>query len=734
MEKRATGLLCGLLAFGNMLAAPITQAQDVSFIARRTFAVDGNVTAVATGDLNGDGVPDLAVVTWDAYHGYVSVLLGNGDGSFQNARNLDVGREPRSVAIGDFNGDGVVDLAVANLGSGYVSVHLGNGDGSFRSPRTFAAGSSPFYVAVADFNGDGWPDLVVANDPDSVLVLLGNGDGTFEAPRTFAAGSAPRCVAVGDFNGDGWLDLAVANAGSWPGSQYVSVLLGNGDGSFESPRSLPAGFGHSFLAVGDFNGDGWLDLAVANSVDNNISVHLGHGDGSFESPHFFTAGNTPFLIVVGDFDGDGVPDLVVTNQNGPRGGDDSNITLLLGNGDGSFQAARSIGSSRVASAAAVGDFNGDGAPDLAVGGIIPIVSVLLGNGDGSFPAESNFDAGLGPRSVAIGDFDGDGVLDLAVANVASGNVSVLLGAGDGSFQTARNFDAGEAPRSIAVGDFNGDGVLDLAVANGRSLAGTGSIWVLLGNGDGTFQTAGRYGTNFHWCVAIGDFNGDGVLDLAAVNGGAVPPFTGGNVWVLLGNGDGTFQPAGRFGDTSSHPVSVAVGDFDGDGVADLVVVNSLYENVSVFLGNGDGSFQAPRNFAAGLTPSSVAVGDLNGDGILDLAVANYSIPRGTVSVLLGNGDGTFQARHTFIAGRYSNSVALGDFNQDGVPDLVVANIDSDDVSVLLGNGNGTFQVARNFGVLVRPSFVAVGDFNGDGKPDLAVSTNYASVLINNTLR
>jgi hypothetical protein len=367
--------------------------------------------SVAVGDFNGDGIPDLAVADW--YSGTVSVLLGKGDGAFQAAPSFAAGSGPSSVAVGDFNGDGILDLAVASYYSG-VSVLLGQGDGTFLPAVNYPAGIYPHAVAVGDFNGDGIPDLAVANSgSNNVSVLLGKGDGTFLPAVNYPAGIHPYSVAVGDFNGDGKPDLAVAN-NDYPYPGTVSVLLGQGDGTFLPAQAFPAGSWPASVAVGDFNGDGILDLAVANSIQFNgtVSVLLGQGDGTFLPAQAFPAGFQPSAVAVGDFNGDGKLDLVLNNGK-----------LLLGNADGTFQAPISYGPGGFA--VAVGDFNGDAKPDLAV--VAGTVRVLLGKGGGAFQTSNvSYVAGSYPTAVAVGDFNGDGFPDLAVANVGSNNVSILL--------------------------------------------------------------------------------------------------------------------------------------------------------------------------------------------------------------------------------------------------------------------------------------------------------------------
>ncbi|WP_286825470.1 Calx-beta domain-containing protein [Microcystis sp. LSC13-02] len=269
--------------------------------------------SVTVGDFNGDGKSDLAVANF-GIGSNVSVLLGTGTGSFGTATNFSVGNSPISVTVGDFNGDGKSDLAVANYSSNNVSVRLGTGTGSFGTATNFSVGSGPFSVTVGDFNGDGKSDLAVANrNSNNVSVLLGTGTGSFGPATNFTVGSGPFSVTVGDFNGDGKSDLAVANNSS----NNVSVLLGTGTGSFGPATNFSVGNSPCSVTVGDFNGDGKSDLAVANNSSNNndnVSVRLGTGTGSFGPATNFTVGSGPFSVTVGNFNGDGKSDLAVASR------------------------------------------------------------------------------------------------------------------------------------------------------------------------------------------------------------------------------------------------------------------------------------------------------------------------------------------------------------------------------------------------------------------------------------
>ena len=288
--------------------------------------------------------------------GTVSVLAGNGDGTFQGPRALATGNQPNGITAADFNGDGSLDLATANQ-DGTVSILLGNGNGSFQPHRDIPVGGVLQAITAADLRGNRRTDLVVTDWADDVVdVLLGNGDGTFQPAQTYAVGLSPQAVAVADLNGDGVPDLVVANKDD----DSVSILLGNGDGTFQPAVALAAGFGPSGLAVADLNGDGVPDLVVSNAYDNSVSVFLGNGDGSFQDPQNYPVGNLPGPLVVGYFNDDLFPDLAVANQL------DNTVSVLLGHGDGTFaeQPGQPYGVGTFPVGLAVGDVNGDGAYDL----------------------------------------------------------------------------------------------------------------------------------------------------------------------------------------------------------------------------------------------------------------------------------------------------------------------------------------------------------------------------------
>jgi hypothetical protein len=327
---------------------------------------------------------------------------------------------------------------------------------------------------------------------------------------------------------------------------------------------------------------------------------------------------------------------------------------------------------------ASGDFNNDGIPDLvAVSPTQGGIGVALGKGDGTFGPWISSSSTNAPGLVAVGKFDGVN-LDAVVNDDQSGNALLLLGSGDGHSPNSTYIDLSEHHvQGFAIADFNDDGNQDLALTEG-----TGSVFVFLGNGDGTFRSPTKFSSHGPISTALlsGDFNNDGKLDLAVLNFDEAA-----SIAVLLGNGDGTFNspivtPIPR----RTSAVSIASGDFNEDGKLDLAAAGYGSDKLLLLLGNGDGTFSGPTLWKGGLGMDSVAVADFNGDGHSDIVVANAVSPASRISVLLGNGDGTFQPRVSFgVKGLGPQQVIVDDFNRDGKPDIATVNIDGSNVSVLL---------------------------------------------------
>ncbi len=884
----------------------------------------GEVESIVSADFNGDGRPDLAFVAQgvDA----VTVLIGDGAGHFSPQADYTTVQDPIQIIAADFNDDLKLDLASVNEvngGPGTASVFLNSDNGLFSPPVNYAAGKESVSLVSGDFNHDGREDLAIANDdipnPGNFSVLLGNGDGTFKPHADYPTGYGPRWISTGDFNKDGKPDLVIADAGDAINiGSTVSVHLGKGDGTFNGPVSYPVGKLPVSTFVGDFNGDGNPDIAVANRLDKTVSILLGNGNGTFRSHIDYPAGSALLdSIVGGDFNDDGRLDLVVS-------GDDGVVRLLVGRGDGTFGAPVTIANPGVgyAQQLATGDLNGDGKLDLILAEYVsPECIVLLGNGNGTFQpplyyqgslyGTGNFFLSQSVDSAIAADLNGDGHPDMAVANaattgivsvylntpvaalyppakfvdvfpteragtttspqtvqlsnpsavplkisaitatqpfIATSNCPTALGPGAnctvsivfsppsaGSFQgtvtiqdnaiggpqiipvdgnayaspvaeinapvipgsatpggpaftltvngegfapqavvlwngsprathvvsvtqltaaisaadiahagTAwisvmnpvtepsnsvpfeiatpittisplrRDAVTGASPRSVAVGDFNHDGKQDMAVANFSA----GTVSILLGNGDGTFQAHQDYavGTEPIFVVAA-DFNSDGKLDLAVAN------FGSNNVSILLGKGDGTFQPSQNYR-TGSGPTSIAVGDFDQFGYLDLAVSNYSSNTVSILQGSAEGAFSDPTDYAVGTEPLSVAVADVNGDDFLDIVVANYG--SNNVSLLLGSENHVFRTETPLPTGVSPRGVLLEDVNNDGKPDVITVNYTPNTVSILLNNGNATFQPHVDYATGLHPFALVAGDFNGDGRVDLAVADTYCS--------
>ncbi len=647
----------------------------------------------------------------------VSVLLGNGDGAFRAAINITVGDAPRTLASSDINRDGRRDLVVIYETSNVISILPGNGDGTFSRGRDITLSVRPYVVASADLNNDGNQDVITVNNTtDRVSILLGNGDSSFQTEQSILVGDSPTAVVVGNFNNDGRPDLAVSNAGP----NTISVLLGAGNGTFQPAAVSPrVGSDPQSVVAGDFNGDGRQDLAAANYRSDNISMLFGNGDGTFQTASSLIAGNGPLQVVAGDFNGDGRRDLAAINYSG------YSISLFLGAGAGSFQPAGAFRCGPRPQGLGAGDFNGDGRDDLVTANDgTTTVSVITGRAGGTLQVARSFSVNAG--RAAVGDFNRDGRQDFALVNSTS--VMTLIGNGDGTFRTARTVGAGSDIEAIAAGDFNGDGRPDLVIANGAGATANlrNTISILLGNGDGTFQPPNNFSTgpagSDPKSIVVGSFNGDGHQDIAVCNEDSS------TVSVFLGNGNGTFQPGANL-PVNGRPLAIAIGDFNGDGRRDIVTSNSN-ATISVLPGNGNGTFQAAVRIALSSGAlTSIVVNDFNGDSNQDLATTINGRALGVV--LLGNGQNAFQTAGNFEIADEASSLVAGDFNGDGRTDLAASHGNLQSVSILLGGDNAAFQPPALFGVDGLPFRVVAGDFNGDGRPDLATPNDNGATAADN---
>jgi hypothetical protein len=642
------------------------------------------------------------------------------------------GAQPFAVEVADIDGDGLLDAVTANGDGNSVSVLLGKAGGGFATQTEYLVSAGPVALAVADFNGDGALDMATVNSGlETISVLLANAEGFGEAvDYALPAGSAAVHVVAADLNGDGAMDLLVAAQGA----DALNLLLGIGDGTFDTTSApLAVGSGPRFVLVHPLNTDGLPDIITVNRDSNDVSILLSNATGGYDPPVSVLVGVNPRAAVLTNLNGDTFPDLVVSN---PGSGE---LSILLGLEGGAFGAQTRIAVDGAPTRLAAGDFNGDGHGDvaailfdMAAGVPIDEIAVLLGDGAGGLGAPRVFGGRGRTIDVVAVNIRGSAALDLVTANSFSDDIGILTGRGDGTFATDERFPVGGRPRVIAAADFNKDGAPDLAVLN----QGTADISILLGKKDTTFgpETTLTF-TGTPRAMDTADFNKDGNTDLV------VTDLVGGAVAVYLGRGDGTFIPQRRFlvegGGSDARSVSTL--DMDGDGHVDIVVGNAARDSVSILLGDGTGSFGAATEFDARNFPLAVNAADLNGDGQGDVVFINGIDPddpgaaqNPRVRPLLGIGEGALEEAATNGPYRVDANpidLALYDLDGDGDLDGVTAHGSLNFLNVLAAGGGGQFLAGTILRAGNSPNSVALGLLNSDRFPDIVATCDQDSVSV-----
>ena len=678
-------------------------------------------TQMVLADFDGDGRSDLFVV--DLNDPNDTLAFADGKGSFMTPLTLPLGI--KGVRVGDFDGDGKADIASSDSTTGNLAVRIGKGDGTFLAPITTATAAGYSYGITGDVNGDGKLDAIVQNFRQgapsfSIMTLLGDGKGGFAAASTTNIPVTLGYFALGDVDGDGKVDLAMVYEQANNFTPALKVLPGNRDGTWQAPVSaaLPgvtSSLGIYSILLRDTDGDAKADVFVGDR--NAVSLFLSTGGGAVQ-PKTLVKGVTGVAgsrFALGDWNGDGKVDLAIAN-----GSQDYTISTYHGDGTGLFNASRVYDGDFVPSNITSGDVDGDGRADLVY--LTNRAIALRGRGDGSFHSlPLSFVAGITPNAPRVADLNGDGRADIVVPERSGAGFWVYLSIAGGTVDAGRLVATAQKSFDVALGDFNEDGKVDALAAN----AGVNMAQFFAGRGDGTFAAGVQVAAGPFNPVVV-DLNGDGHLDIAS---------TAANLQISLGNGDGTFKPPSNYG-ANRQLQGLAPADYNGDGKLDFAGPDShnldAVHQLTVYLSLGNGTFDAGKDYATVKQPYSIAGGDFDGDGKPDVVVASYA--DNSLNFYHGNGDGTLQAAALLMSpSYYQTTLVAADFDLDGKRDLAI--VGNGGFSVLVQGQNGLQLPAAGYYYMGSMRSAAGGDLDGDGKTDLAAihfipTTTYVGPIIN----
>ena len=679
-------------------------------------------TSIDVGDLNNDQHMDIVVANMKGNS--VGVFLNLGDGTFGNQTEYSTGEDstPYFVVIADMNNDNQRDIVVVMIEISAVLILIGHRNGSFSYGNSYSTGEEayPEAITVADLNNDMNLDIIVANSEVGVGVLLGYGNGSFTNITTYLNGFKfyPRYVTFGDLNQDERLDIVATDYDN----DGIAILLGDGNGSFDKQFILPIDDRPNCLVIGNLNNDEYVDMVYVSAYYNNLAILLGQGNVTFGDVNRYPTGlgSWPWYVVLGHFNDDTLLDIAISTTYGFYAG------IFFGFGNGSFAAVKEFptGYNSYPSSIACGDFNNDHQLDIVVTNQnANNIGVFLLHYQMDFTHQSNYFTGSGshPYSVTIGTFNRENQSAIVVANSGNDNIQLLRVDNRGILISKVTYSTGfySYPEFVTIGDFNRDNQLDIIVANNRN----DSIKVFAGHSNGTLDTPTIHWTgtaSFPISIAIGDFNEDNWTDIVVANNGTD------NIGVFLGFNYATFtNETIVISGPSSSPMHIATNDFNNDGHYDLAIVSDTLSMIRLYLGYGNGSFAEQRPIWTGVYASFfITSSDLNGDHQLDLVVINE---QNNIGVLLGHGNGSFASQKTYSTGKDSSPkwLAIGDLNNDSVPDIVVVNRGIGKVGVFIGYGNGTFPKQRSYAIpnQSKITHLVLNDLNHDKILDIIV-TNF----------
>lgn len=692
-----------------------------------------HVRSLAIHDLNNDDRADL--IYTNAEHSYVAILLSQTDGTFTNITKYPTirGAIPSSIAFGYYNDDSFIDIAVSNTHDSSISIYFGFRNGSFEISNRIDTGyrTEPIFVRFTELNGDTQQDLVVYERVSiDILIFIVKQRVTFQRQTNYSTGSSshPSSVVIAHFNGTQQIDLVVANSGN----DQIEILFDYNQRSFTNKTILSTSSAShpQSLLIADFNRDHQLDIAVVNTETDEVNVFLGLGNGLFDSKQVYSTGiqSSPCALSSADFNRDNRTDLVVANEHA----DHLTVFLSLDYVTYQYDTLHVEGLRPQPSTVVTGDVNNDNHVDLAVVNVniySSSVFIYLGYGNGSFsnsiPVPIEFPSF--PLTLALGDFNNDTFLDLVIGHLGISFIHVYLGYGNGSFYLKYTYTPTDVSEifSMSINDLNNDGHLDIVAV----IYNTNYICILQGQGDGSFIEQTRFlNTNvskLRWVTGF-DLNNDGFVDLVVAN------YLANEICILFGDHDGNFTNILTLSTgNNSRPTSIGIEDLNNDTIPDLVVANRGSDDVLIFFGLDNGTFSLPRVYLldSNYDLLEVRLNDVNNDALIDILLVNYNASNSAIIILYGFGNGHFTSPVIYNTGVGSQptSIAIADLNHDKKQDLVFTNSNQNTLGIMLQLKYVPFSTAASTKIYLskksQPKSLAIGDFNNDDQFDIVVA-NY----------